>query len=343
MVWESIDRQTGLRYAAKIVDRRAITAVEDARVVREVALLKSLDSNRGTISCVDFYQDPQHYYIVSEFAEGGSLQQRLMEKKRLPEVEVKRLAKSLLEGLQYLHQHDICHRNLKPDNILLHTVDEGGEVTLISDFGTAIHLPYFEEGRGQISGKCGSSFYSAPEVQNRKPYDTQCDMWTLGVVLFLSLSGALPFVDRNRRSLLRKVTKAEYIYDPRDWSTVSRSGRIFISKLLRADPNQRMTAERALRDEWLNPPVLPAIAEEVDIEQTLSDSVSVTKRVRFVDLPDKPSKKKTKLHRVFTSMLGRKREENSKDDDGSISSNTMSTTSTDQGALHFLGVTTTAE
>lgn len=310
--------------------------MQDARVVREVALLKSLDSNRGTISCVDFYQDHNHYYIISEFAEGGSLQQRLVEKRRLPEAQVKELAKSLLEGLKYLHQHDICHRSLKPDNILLHAVDEGGEAALIADFGTAIHLPYFEDGRGQITGKCGSSFYAAPEVQNRKPYDTQCDMWSLGTVLFLALSGSLPFHDANRRSLLRKVTRAEYIYDPKDWSTVSRSARRFISKLLRVNPDERMTAERALRDEWLNPPVLPAIAEEVEIEQTLSDSISITKKVHFADLPQ-PSKKKSKLHRVFSSMLSRRKDE--KDDDDSLSSHTASSSSTDQGAMHFIGAT----
>ena len=120
MVWESINRRTGLRYATKIVDRRAISSMEDARVVREVALLKSLDSNRGTISCIDFYQEQHHYYIISEYAEGGSLEQRLVEKRRLPEAQVKELAKSLLRGLQYLHSHDICHRNLRPDNILIH-------------------------------------------------------------------------------------------------------------------------------------------------------------------------------------------------------------------------------
>jgi len=338
MVWESIDRQTGLRYATKIVDRRAITSMEDARVVREVALLKSLDSNRGTISCVDFYQDPHHYYIISEYAEGGSLQQRLVAKRRLPEAQVKELARSLLEGLRYLHKHDICHRSLKPDNILLRIVDDDVEAAMIADFGTAIHIPYFEGGRGQITGKCGSSLYAAPEVQNRKAYDTQCDVWSLGVVLFLALSGSLPFIDKNRRSLLRKITKAEYIYDPKDWSTVSRDARRFVSKMLRADPDERITAERALRDVWLNPPVLPAIAEDVEIEQTLSDSISIVKKVRFDDLP-KPHKKKNKLQRVFTSMLSRKHkdEKDDDDDDGSTSSHTISTASTDIGGMHFIG------
>jgi serine/threonine protein kinase len=335
MVWESINRRTGLRYATKIVDRRAISSMEDARVVREVALLKSLDSNRGTISCIDFYQEQHHYYIISEYAEGGSLEQRLLEKRRLPEAQVKELAKSLLRALQYLHSHDICHRNLRPDNILIHLLDNDTEEGLIADFSTAIHLPYFGGARGQITGRCGSSLYAAPEVQNRSPYDTKCDMWSLGVVLFLALSGSLPFLDKSRRSLHRKIQKAEYTFDPKDWSTVSRDARRFISKLLRANPDERITAERALRDVWLCPPVLPAIAEDIPIEQTLSDTISVVKKVRFDDLP-KSSKRKNKLQRVFTHMLSRKSKEDKSEDDGSTSSHTISTTSSDQGnGMHF--------
>jgi serine/threonine protein kinase len=272
---------------------------------------------------------------VTEYAEAGSLEQRLVEKRRLPEAQVKVLAKSLLRGLQYLHSHDICHRNLRPDNILIHIVDNDAEEGMIADFSTAIHLAYFEGGRGRITGRCGSSLYAAPEVQNRRPYDTKCDMWSLGVVLFLALSGSLPFLDKSRRSLQRKISKGDYIFDPKDWSTVSRGARLFISKLLRADPGERITAERALRDVWLNPPVLPAIAEDIPIEQTLSDTISVVKKVRFVDLP-KQNKKKSKLQRVFTHMLSRKIKEDKSDEDGSTSSHTMSTTSSDQGTrMHF--------
>ena len=327
-----------MRYATKIVDRRVISSVGDARVVQEVALLKSLEKDRGTIHCVDFYQEASHYYIITEYAAGGSLRQRLEEKGRLPEEQVKDLARSLLEGLKYLHQHDICHRNLKPDNILIHVNDEQEISALIADFGTAIHLPYFEGGRGRITGKCGSSLYAAPEVQNRCPYDTKCDMWSLGVDLFYALSGSLPFVDRSQRSLLRKITKAEFIFDPKDWSTVSRSARRFIYRLLRANPSERMTAERALRDPWLAPPVLPAVAEEAPIEKTLSETVSI-KKVRFLDVP-KPNKKSTKLQRVIASMLRRKKDALGKEeDDDSISSHTMSTASSDPGGLHYLGAT----
>jgi serine/threonine protein kinase len=248
MVWESIHRESGLRYATKIFDRRTLSPSEDAAMFREAAILEQLPSGGGTISCVDLFQEPHHLFLVSEYAQGGSLKMRLANLKHLPEVQVKDLARSLLEGLLSLHSQDICHRNLKPDNILFHIKEDPTqeETTLIADFGSAIHVPYFEGIRGKLTGMYGSSFYAAPEVQNRLPYDTQADMWSLGVVLFVALSGSLPFLDNNRPGLLRMITNAEYIFDPKDWSGVSKGARRFIRKLLRANPQERITAEQAL-------------------------------------------------------------------------------------------------
>ena len=338
MVWESIHRQSGQRYATKVVDRRTLTPGEDIAVVKEVATLEQLGHEPvGTISCIDFYQESTHYYIVTEYAQGGSLQSRLAQGKSLDEEDVKRLARSLLEGLQYLDSLDMVHRNLRPENILLYTPSFEGdeESTLIADFGTATHIPYFEGVRGKLVGKCGSSLYAAPEVQNKLEYDSQADMWSLGVVLFQALSGSLPFIDKSKRSLLRKITRAEFIFDPRDWQHVSKSARRFISGLLRAKPYERMTAQQALKHSWLSPPE-PCVAIEAPIGSPLH--AHYRKRVQFVDTPMAP---KRKLGRVLGILRVRKKVQQSSvgsnDDNVSCSSRTMSSSSTDpiQGGVHL--------
>lgn len=325
MVWESIQRQSGMRYATKMFDRRTLTPQEDAAVTREAAVLEQLDADGTIISCIDFYQEATHSYLVTEYAEGGSLQTRLDACKSLSEDIVKQLARSLLKGLGHLHSHNVCHRNLRPNNILMHYNDDGEETTLLCDFGCAIHLPYFKGTRGMVTGKCGSVFYAAPEVQNRRPYGTQADMWSLGVVLFLALGGSLPFTDRSRRSLLRKVSRAEYIFDPRDWSKVSRQARRFISRLLVADPHERMTAEEALRHSWLALPE-PCVAVDDPIEHMLTERSHTSRKVRFDDVPKPPSKKKT-LQTIFSIL--RRKKEGGGEDDGSISSKSTSSSSTD--------------
>lgn len=338
MVCESIHRQSGLRYATKIFDRRMLSPTEDAAALREAAILEQLGPCAGTISPIDIYQEPHHVYLVSEYAEGGSLQMRLVNIKSLPEHQVMEIARSLLQGLSSLHSRDICHRNLKPDNILLHYTGEMDQeettliaTTLIADFGLAVHIPYFDGIRGKLTGMCGSSFYAAPEVQNRLPYDTQADMWSLGVVLFVCLSGSLPFIDKSRGGLLRKITNAEYILDPNDWSTVSKGAKRFIRKLLRANPHERMTAEQALCDSWLSPPE-PCVAVDTPIEWTLSEATR-TRKVRFDDVPKPPSKKK-KRHR-FLSILKRTNLAVIEEDDESLSSKTMSSSSTEH---HFIEI-----
>ena len=333
MVCESIHRQSGLRYATKIFDRRMLSPTEDAAVFREAAILEQMGPCVGTISPIDIYQDPHHVYLVSEYAEGGSLQMRLVNVKSLSEHQVVELARSLLQGLSSLHSRDICHRNLKPDNILLRYTGEMNqeETTLIADFGLAVHIPYFDGIRGKLTGVCGSSFYAAPEVQNRLPYDTQADMWSLGVVLFICLSGSLPFMDNSRQGLLRKITNAEYIFDPNDWSTVSEGAKRFIRKLLRANPQKRMTAEQALCDSWLSPPE-PCVAADASIEWTLTESTR-TRKVRLDDVPKPPSKKK-KRHRLL-SILKRTKLAVIEEDDESISSKTTSSTSTEH---HFVEI-----
>jgi serine/threonine protein kinase len=332
MVWETIHRQSGLRYATKIIDRRTLSPCEDAAVFWEASILEQLPSGEGTISCVDFFQEPHHFFLVSEYAQGGSLQVRLANLKYLPEIQVKDLARSLLEGLQSLHSQDICHRNLKPDNILLHLMEDRldqEETTLIAGFGSAVHIPYFEGIRGKLTGMCGSSFYAAPEVQSRLPYDTQADMWSLGVVLFVTLSGSLPFVDRDRRGLLRKIRKAEYIFDPKDWSGVSKGARRFIRKLLRANPQERMTVEQALEDPWLALPE-PCVAVDEPIELSLTETTTKTRKVSFDEISKPPTKKK-RQHRFMSILRRAPLAVIEEDEESSSSKTTTSSDSTDPG------------
>jgi serine/threonine protein kinase len=302
-VWETVHRVSGTRYATKIFDRRVLSPKEDAAAKREVMMLKQLgDVPIGTVCLIDSFEDPSHFYVVMDYVEGTCLHS-LVHQKRLSEKQARRVAKSLLQGVRYLHNQGICHRNLKPDNILLS--HEGCDTT-ITDFGLAAFLPVTDGERGSLTGRCGSATYAAPEVQQSLPYDCSSDIWSVGVVMYFCIAGHAPFVDKTKRGLLRKIVKGEYSFSSKRWSGVSHSAKRFIASLLKVDPNMRLTAEEALYHPWLiNSTPLPPIKEEPP-----------------------PKKKTRKLSRVFKVLRGNSQSKLVVDDD-SVSSRTMSLDSTE--------------
>jgi calcium/calmodulin-dependent protein kinase I len=271
---------------------------EDAAAKREVKMLKQLgDSAIGTVCLIESFEDHSHFYLIMDYVEGTSLHS-LVQQRTLSEKETKRIAKSLLQGVRYLHNQGICHRNLKPDNILL---SHDGCDTTIADFGLAAFLPFTNGEQGSLTGRCGSATYTAPEVQQSLPYDCSSDMWTVGVVLYFCIAGRAPFVDKSKRGLLRKIIKGDYSFSSKRWSGVSHSAKRFIASLLKVDPNMRLTAEEALYHPWLiNSTPLPPIKEEPP-----------------------PPKKTRKLSRVFKVLRGNSQSKLVVDDD-SVSSHTMS-------------------
>jgi calcium/calmodulin-dependent protein kinase I len=247
-----VHRTTGVRYAAKVVDRRQLKSRDDDLVYQEVNILSDIrGSGVGLSKLVDFFDEETHFYIVVDFADGGDFMTALVKKQRLTEDEAKHMAKSLLKGLHYLHKNNICHRNLKPENILLRNERDMGSV-VIADFGMATRILTDADGDMlRLTDRCGTAAYMAPEVIVQVPYDTQADMWTLGVIMYNVLAGRLPFEDPSRRAVYQKIVKCDYIFHPKDWLGISKAAKRFISNLIHADPDVRMTAEEALEHPWL--------------------------------------------------------------------------------------------
>jgi len=302
-VWETIQRRTGLRYAVKIVDRQSLSKVENDAINKEVRLLKKLqcdneivdvdevDGSDSTDSCtithtpththaqhnnvlqlVDFFEEPSQFYIVTEYAQTNLLDYLLDEdnKASLDEEHLKSLMKSILHGVQSIHAQNICHRDLKLENILLENSSDITSVR-IADFGLAAELPTpitpkstKQKQQEGLTEKCGSLSYVAPEIlQGERPYDTQVDMWSLGIIMYSIVTGVFPFVGRSREDLFRKIVKGEYAFLRKDWLPLSYEAKKFCSSLLRVNPRKRMTIEDALRHPWICPPSAPTPTVEI--------------------------------------------------------------------------------
>jgi calcium-dependent protein kinase len=147
-----------------------------------------------------------------------------------------------------LHDKNIAHRDLKPENIIFTSSDEQDEINIkLIDFGLSKLL---DINNGQMVTKLGTPYYVSPEVLEGN-YDKKCDLWAIGVIAYILLSGIPPFNGKTEADVFRKIRCCDFSFPDKQWSYISDAAKDFISKLLYPDPNKRMNPDQALRHEWI--------------------------------------------------------------------------------------------
>lgn len=182
------------------------------------------------------YKDNQTLYISMELCE-SSLKERMVTQGKLPEVFVRKVAAQAIDALAYLHRKKIAHRDVKPENILL---DRNGDVKLV-DFGLSRELT------AQQVTIVGTPYYLAPEVL-RGHYSFECDMWSLGVVLYFALFACVPFKADESSVLYHKIASERPAFP----SEASPEAVAFLQRLLTKNPKRRMTPDEAFVHPWLS-------------------------------------------------------------------------------------------
>ena len=238
-------RATGRKVAIKCVLRKDLPPSDDAAIYDEVAILASL-SHPHIVPIIDFFDEKDCYFIVMELMSGGDLFDRIGQKKTYSEADARDLIIKMLKAVAYCHIRHIAHCDMKPKNLLLMSDDNDSYIKL-ADFGFSarVHEPK------SLSKQCGTPFFVAPEILLRKGYDQQSDMWSVGCIIFLLLSGNLPFMGRSQKELFRKIVAGKYEFKDADWEGVSDDARDLVKRLLVLDPDKRMTATQAVRHPWL--------------------------------------------------------------------------------------------
>jgi serine/threonine protein kinase len=251
-VRECVNRATGCRFAVKSI-RKSDPAVKPDCVSREVALLRNL-SHQSIIRLVDVVEDASHVHLVTDLCQGRELFDRIVEKSSennvwpcFAEDAAARTMYQILSAVSHMHERGIVHRDLKPENILFETTDEDSPVKII-DFG--LSRRHNEVVDRPMSSLVGSPYYVAPEVL-RKRYDRSCDLWSVGVISYILLSGYPPFNGATNRETHESVLRGRYEFHTGDWKDISPEAMDFVRRLLQMDPRRRMTAHQALSHPWI--------------------------------------------------------------------------------------------
>uniref|UniRef100_A0A7S3NIS0 phosphorylase kinase n=1 Tax=Aureoumbra lagunensis TaxID=44058 RepID=A0A7S3NIS0_9STRA len=238
------DGSAGVAVAVKCITKTPELKQEDIdSLYEEVQVLRSI-THPNIIELYDFYEEKKMFYMVIELMEGGELFERIVKKTFYNEKEARDLIRILLDALAYLHRAAIVHRDLKPENLLLKSPYNDFDIKL-ADFGFA----------KKVSGKsldtqCGTPGYVAPEILKGVKYGSEVDMWSCGVIVYILLGGYPPFHDDNHAVLYRKIKAADYTFEPQYWEQVSDDAKDLIKKMLVVNPDNRLTADQALRHPW---------------------------------------------------------------------------------------------
>jgi len=239
------------RYALKVISNRPDDHQSLNRIHEEINVMRLLGNHPAIIQLVDVDESmPNTIRLVLELCEGGELYDRIQQKEFYPENEAKILVKNLLDAVAFVHGKGIMHRDLKPENILLASKVSNTDIK-ISDFGLAKVSKDFPRRLPRSHSICGSDFYLAPEVIKQEEYGREIDIWSVGVVCYVVLSGSLPFFNNVLHKLYRQIVERDLSFPEQAWKSVAKGAQDFILRLLQVRPGDRLTAEQSVNHPWL--------------------------------------------------------------------------------------------
>lgn len=267
-----VNLHSGKEYAVKVIEKKS--DLSRSRVFREVETLYQCQGNQNILELIEFFEDEAKFYLVFEKMHGGSILTHIQRRKHFNEREASIVVKDIASALNFLHTKGIAHRDLKPENILCEFAEQISPVKICDfDLGSGVKLssactPITTP---ELMTPCGSVEYMAPEVvetftEEASFYDKRCDLWSLGVILYIMLSGNPPFVgncgtdcgwDRGeacracQNILFESIQEGKYDFPEKDWAHISNDAKDLICKLLVRDAKDRLGAAQVLQHSWV--------------------------------------------------------------------------------------------
>jgi len=241
------DRSTGEHFAVKILDKTRMKESDFRLLKREMLIVHHLKHD-NVVGTYDIFDTSNRLYIVLELMPGGMLYDVIAQQGIFRERDAAIVMRDVFEALAYLHSHNIMHRDMKPENLLCKSSEAPFTVKL-ADFGFAKFIDCIEE--YTLGSAVGTPYYVAPEVVKKAPYNTYCDMWSAGVILYNLLSGKQPFAGTKKAEVLGKIKAGDYSFPDSEWKGISSDAKSIIRGLLQIDPGKRLSASGALHHPWI--------------------------------------------------------------------------------------------
>ncbi|XP_036208082.1 myosin light chain kinase family member 4 isoform X1 [Myotis myotis] len=238
------EKATGLKLAAKIIKTRGLKDKDEVK--NEITVMNQLD-HVNLIQLYDAFESKNDIVLVMEYVDGGELFDRIIDNNyNLTELDTILFIKQICEGIRHMHQMYILHLDLKPENILC--VNRDTKQIKIIDFGLARRY----KPREKLKVNFGTPEFLAPEVVNYDFVSFPTDMWSVGVIAYMLLSGLSPFLGDNDAETLNNILACRWDLEEEEFQNISEEAKEFISKLLIKEKSWRISASEALKHPWLS-------------------------------------------------------------------------------------------
>nr|AGT15898.1 calcium-dependent protein kinase [Saccharum hybrid cultivar R570]AGT16288.1 Protein kinase-like domain [Saccharum hybrid cultivar R570] len=239
-------KATGQKFACKTISKRKLSTKEDIEDVRrEVQIMYHLSGQPGVVELKGAYEDKSNVHLVMELCAGGELFDRIIAKGHYTERAAASLLRTIVEIVHTCHSMGVIHRDLKPENFLLLSKDENAPLKA-TDFGLSV---FFKEGE-VFRDIVGSAYYIAPEVLKRS-YGPEADIWSVGVIVYILLSGVPPFWAESEHGIFNAILRGQVDFTSDPWPRISQGAKDLVRKMLNPDPKQRISAYDVLNHPWI--------------------------------------------------------------------------------------------
>jgi len=280
--------QNGQKFALKVLK-------DNAKSRREISLHWRASGCKHIVNIKDVYENTYNgqkcLLVVMECMMGGELFNRIQERKSFNEREAAEIVKDICLAVKFLHDMDVAHRDLKPENLLYSTADDNG-VLKLTDFGFAKETNV----SNTLQTPCYTPYYVAPEVLGPEKYDKSCDIWSLGVIMYILICGFPPFYSLNGKpispGMKRRIRSGQYEFPRPEWSNVSQDCKNLIRGCLKTNPEERLTIDEVIEGKWVaqynTVPATPLVTSEVlkeenDHWQEVTEGMSLALQEMRVD------------------------------------------------------------
>jgi len=247
IVYQAERKKDHKEFAVKCIKKDMVEGEDIKLLRREVQIMKKLD-HPNILKLFEVYEDDKQFFLVMELVKGKELFDKIVERGMYSERDASNIIYQVVSAVDYLHQNGIAHRDLKPENLL--SAGEGeNEIIKIADFGFS--KSFAGDDAEKLMTSCGSPGYVAPEILTAESYDKSVDMWSVGVIIYILLSGYPPFYADSAPALFKKIMDVKYDFDDSVWDDISDSAKDLIRNLLVKEPSKRFTAKQCLQHPWV--------------------------------------------------------------------------------------------